>query len=278
MPHANWTHTCKKTGRTKRDWKPFRCWRCFGHAEFSGWSNSVVEMMGDYQRLYGLICIGPHRPLADQVFAGAFTRCATCAGSGHHDDLAHRRWGPCKDCDGLGRRPAVSQEDVERRRAIVLAAFPGAARPRGRQRASLGRENAPASAAATVPAAAGPLTPVRRRAVVSTGSPASWELLRATLFVLVLAPAWLFGSVWSFRVGQMFAGTVLLFASAFAAMSGLMTASPSSFDRKWLWVWGGVGLGFFLLLAIATGQSACGAWADARISLVNGVSMERSIP
>ena len=22
MPHPNWTHTCRKTGRTKRDWKP----------------------------------------------------------------------------------------------------------------------------------------------------------------------------------------------------------------------------------------------------------------
>jgi hypothetical protein len=159
MPHANWTHICRKTGRTKRGWKPFRCWRCFGQAEFSGWSNSVVEMMGDYQRLYGLICIGPHRPLADQVFAGAFTRCATCAGSGYYDDLAHRRWGPCKDCDGLGHRPAVSQEDIERRRAIVLAAFPGAARPGGVWRAvgaaSDVRQCRPSAAAPPAAGAAG---------------------------------------------------------------------------------------------------------------------------
>lgn len=131
MPRPNWTHTCTKTGRTRNDWKPFRCWRCLGQAAFSGWSHSVVEMMGEYQRVHGLKCIGPHRPLADQVFAGAFFRCATCGGSGYHDDLAHRRWGVCADCDGLGQRPTVSREDVERRRAIVLAAFPDAARPGG---------------------------------------------------------------------------------------------------------------------------------------------------
>jgi hypothetical protein len=48
MPHPNWTHTCRKTGRTRSDWKPFRCWRCFGQAAFSGWSSSVVELMGGY--------------------------------------------------------------------------------------------------------------------------------------------------------------------------------------------------------------------------------------
>ncbi len=277
MPHPNWTHTCKKTGRTKSDWQPFRCWRCFGQAEFAGWSNSVVEMMGDYQREHGLICMGPHRPLADQVFAGAFTRCDACGGRGCRDDIAHTSWAACAACDGVGRRPTVSEEDIERRRAIVLAAFPGAARPRGRQRASLGRETALASAAAAVSLAAGPLTPVRRRAVVSTGSPDLWELLRATLFVLVLAPGWLFASIWAYRGGQLLVGTVLLSASAFAAMSGLITASPSSFDRKWLWLWGAFGLGLFLLLAMATGQSACATWADAGISLVNGASMGRSI-
>jgi hypothetical protein len=130
MPHPTWTHTCKKSGRTKRDWKPFRCWRCFGQAEFSGWSNSVVELMGGYQRQYGLICIGPHRRLADEVFAGAFTDCEACGGSGVRDDGAHRFWAACEACDGLGRKPAVSDEDIERRRVIVLAAFPGAARPR----------------------------------------------------------------------------------------------------------------------------------------------------
>jgi hypothetical protein len=257
MPHPNWTHTCRKTGRTRSDWKPFRCWRCFGQAEFAGWSSSVVEMMGAYQREHGLICMGPHRPLADQVFAGAFTRCDACGGSGYRDDIAHRSWAACAACDGVGRRPTVSEEDIERRRAIVLAAFPGAARPRGRQRASLGRETALASAAATVPVAADPLTPVRRPALVSTGSPDIWELLRSTLFVLVLAPAWFFSSIWALRSGQLLVGAVLLFASAFAALNGLIMAPPSSFDRRWLWVWGAVGAGLFLLLGAAGVQAGC---------------------
>ena len=256
MPHPNWTHTCKKTGRTKSGWKPFRCWRCFGQAEFSGWSNSVVELMGGYQRLHGLICVGPHRPLADKVFAGAFIDCEACGGSGVRDGGAHRFWMVCEACEGLGSRPAISGEDVERRRAIVLAAFPGAARPRGRQRASEGGHRGDAASAA-VPAATGPMTPVRNRAVVSTERPDAWELLRATLFVLVLAPAWLFASISAFRGGQLLVGTVLLFASAFAALSGLMMASPSSFDRGWLWVWGAVGAGLFLLLGAAGVQAGC---------------------
>ena len=152
MPRPNWTHTCRKSGRTRNAWKPFRCWRCCGQAEFSGWSHSVVEMMGEYQRVHGLKCIGPHRRLADQVFAGAFLTCATCGGSGYHDDLAHRRSGVCADCDGLGQRPTVSREDIERRRALVLAAFPDAARPGGPLRTAGARARLGSDPRAVTPA------------------------------------------------------------------------------------------------------------------------------
>ena len=106
------------------------------------------------------------------------------------------------------------------------------------------------------------MTPVRSRAVVSTESPGAWELIRATVFVLVLAPAWLFASISAFRGGQLLVGTVLLFASAFAALSGLLMASPSSFDRRWLLAWGAVGAGFVLFLVLGTGQAARAGWAD----------------
>ena len=264
MPQPSWTHTCRKTGRTRADRTPFRCWRCFGQAEFAGWTNSVVEMMGDYQRVHGLKCIGPHRPLADQVFAGAFFRCATCHGSGYYDDLGHRRWGPCGECGGLGQLPTVSQEDIERRRAIVLEAFPDAGRPGGRRRAVGGGGhargaalNAGASAGEAVSAADGPSNAVPRRRVVGSGSTDGARLLMAAILVVVLAPAWLFGAIWSVRSGQVYAGTVLLCASAFAALNGLITASPSSFDRRWLWVWGAFGLGLFLLLGFGAVQAAC---------------------
>jgi len=36
-----------------------------------------------------------------------------------------------------------------------------------------------------------------------------------------------------------------------------MMASPSSFDRGWLWVWGAVGAGLFLLLGAAGVQAGC---------------------
>ena len=133
MPHPTWTHTCQKTGRTKSDWKPFRCWRCFGQAEFSGWSSSVVEMMGSYQRRYGLKCMGPHRRLADELLRDAFAPCAACRGAGVVGDGAHGSWVLCESCAGLGTLPAVSEEEIERRRAIVLAAFPDAASPQPRR-------------------------------------------------------------------------------------------------------------------------------------------------
>jgi hypothetical protein len=263
MPHPNWTHTCKKTGRTKSDWKPFRCWRCFGQAEFSGWSSSVVEMMGGYQREHGLKCLGPHRPLADRVFAGAFTRCDACGGSGYCDDGAHQSWALCEACDGFGRRPSVSEEDIERRRAIVLAAFPDAARPPSPRRHSSGGASAGAVTVLAQPAAPRQMTPVPNRRVVGTGTTDGAGLFMATLSVLVVAPGWFFCSLWAFRGGQVYAGAVLLFASAFAALSGLMTASPSSFDRKWLWVWGAFGLGLFLLLGLGAVQAACAGWSAA---------------
>ena len=54
MPHPNWTHTCTKTGRTKRLTESrSAAGAVSAQAEFSGWSNSVVEMMGDYQRPTG---------------------------------------------------------------------------------------------------------------------------------------------------------------------------------------------------------------------------------
>ena len=94
--------------------------------------------------------------------------------------------------------------------------------------------------------------------------------------MLVLAPVWLFASIWAYRGGQLLVGAVLLFASAFAALNGLIMASPSSFGRKWLRVWGAVGVGLLLLLGVVTGQAACVAWADAG-SLANGASIQRSI-
>lgn len=36
MPRQHWKHTCKKTGQTRSEWTPFRCWRCFRLAENDG--------------------------------------------------------------------------------------------------------------------------------------------------------------------------------------------------------------------------------------------------
>ena len=113
------------------------------------------------------------------------------------------------------------------------------------------RRPAVADTVGASPAASDAPRPVPGRRFVGTGSPDFWDVLRAGIFVLVLAPGWLFASISAFRGGQSYVGAVLLFASAFAALSGLMMASPSSFDRRWLWVWGAVGAGLVLLLGVA---------------------------
>ena len=116
-----------------------------------------------------------------------------------------------------------------------------------------------------------------RRRVVSTEKPDVGTLIFAVISTLFLAPGWLFAAIEAFRKDLLLIGSVRLFESAFAALCGLMTASPWSFNRKWTGVWGVLGAGFFLLLAIVTGQSACASWAEAGSRPVNGASIERSI-
>ena len=51
--------------------------------------------------------------------------------------------------------------------------------------------------------------------------------------LLALAPGWFLASTSACRGGHLLCGAALLFASAFAALNGLIMTSPSSFDRKW---------------------------------------------
>jgi hypothetical protein len=262
MPHPSWTHTCRKTGRTRSGGTPFRCWRCFGQADFAGWGNSVIEMMVGYQRRYGLKCIGPHRKLADEMLKSAFNSCGVCQGTGVVDDGSHGSCVACAACDGFGWRPAVPEEEIERRRAIVLTAFPDAASPQPRRIASRAdeRANADSLGPSVHFSAAQPRSTALFRGAVATEKPDFGEWLRAGVAVLFLAPAWLFASLSAFREGRLLVGLVFGFASGFAALSGLMAAAPASFDRRWVLVWGALGAGLLLLLGIVTGQVACAGW------------------
>jgi hypothetical protein len=217
------------------------------------------ESMLDYQRSRGLKPIGLHRRLTDEAFSEAFRPCRACDGRGVLDGGAPDAYALCLSCDGRGFVASVTDDELERRLALVLERFPAAACDRSRFSSPPPEGDLPGPDGGHhgAPATAGPVF-VARRHTIATSDPPDWlTLVRAVFFALVLAPGWLFGSIWAFRGGQLLAGTVLLFASAFAALSGLMTASPSSFGRTWVWIWGAVGAGFVLFLLLAVGQAAC---------------------
>ncbi len=219
----------------------------------------MYEAMLDYQRSCGLKPIGPHRRLANQVFAGAFTSCQACDGRGILDGGAPDTHALCPSCDGHGQLAAVPDDEIEQRRALVLEKYPDTACDRVRLLSPPAEDEAPGAGGGRFGdrAAIGSVFVAPRPQFVGRDRPGIGALVQAVLSTLVIAPAWLFTSILAFRGGKVLVGTVLLVASAFAALSGLGTASPSSFGRQWTWVWGALGVGLFALLGVVTGQAAC---------------------
>ena len=82
--------------------------------------------MGRYQNMYGLKPIGPHRRLADELFAGVSVACQTCSGRGLLDVNAGEAWIPCQDCFGMGLVWTCTPEEVQALRRQVLETFPDA--------------------------------------------------------------------------------------------------------------------------------------------------------
>ena len=93
----------------------------------AGWSRSIIEMMGAYQRRTGLKPIGPHRPLADELLGPLTRRCQTCAGQGLLDAEQGEGWRYCPACDGLGTYLAGTAAEIAEARRRILDAFPNAA-------------------------------------------------------------------------------------------------------------------------------------------------------
>jgi RecJ-like exonuclease len=85
------------------------------------------EAMGRYQNKYGLKPIGPHRRLADELFADASVACVSCKGRGLLDGSTTEAWIHCPRCQGMGFVWRRSAGQVEALRRQVLQAFPDAA-------------------------------------------------------------------------------------------------------------------------------------------------------
>lgn len=125
MPSKTWIHRCGHVLSSNSS----ECAQCGAVGIFNGWRGSAVELMCAYARMYRLAPIGPHRPLADEVFSGTTAQCGGCAGRGYLEN-GHDDWQCCSSCDGCGKIFLVPREQVEALRQGVLAGFPEAASPR----------------------------------------------------------------------------------------------------------------------------------------------------
>ena len=125
MPNRLWRHVCG--GREVVEGSP-RCKMCGRRGAFDGWRLSMWEAARLYHYVYSLNPMGPHRPLADSLFAGMRDRCVRCGGR-KIVTLDEERWRDCPTCEGTGgvwNRPLAEVDAVWRR---VVAQWPGAALP-----------------------------------------------------------------------------------------------------------------------------------------------------
>jgi hypothetical protein len=100
---------------------------CQQPATYDGWQPTMHEAMAQYQTFYRLKPIGPHRPMAADLFAPARAKCRTCKGHGIRDTTGGRSWQICKACRGLGSVFTKPSHEIETLRDRVLAAYPDAA-------------------------------------------------------------------------------------------------------------------------------------------------------
>ncbi|HYT84586.1 MAG TPA: hypothetical protein VEK86_14085 [Gemmatimonadales bacterium] len=104
------------------------CHACGSRGTFEGWRLGIWEAMRLYYHGFGLNPIGPHRPLADQVFAPMRSPCVRCGGRAvlSRDGGA---WSRCPACEGTGgvwNRPFHEVDAAWRR---VVAQWPDAGVP-----------------------------------------------------------------------------------------------------------------------------------------------------
>jgi hypothetical protein len=76
--------------------------------------------------MYGLKPIGPHRPLADELFEGTTRPCETCQGKGLIDVALDEGYRTCSVCSSLGYMFTRSTDEISAIRQRVLEEFPEA--------------------------------------------------------------------------------------------------------------------------------------------------------
>ena len=125
VPNRMWRHVCGE--RVVVEGAP-RCEKCRAIGVFDGWHLSMWEAARVYHYVYGLNPMGPHRPLADSLFAPMRERCVRCGGR-KILTLDEETWRDCPTCEGTGavwNRPSAEVNAVRQR---VVAEWPDAALP-----------------------------------------------------------------------------------------------------------------------------------------------------
>ena len=92
----------------------------------AGWHWSRLEIMAFRQNLYRLKPRGPHRNLAERLFAEHRIRCVDYDGRGLLDDDAGQSFKVCGFCSGAGFLLQLSEMEFDAIRATVVAKFPEA--------------------------------------------------------------------------------------------------------------------------------------------------------
>jgi hypothetical protein len=122
MPSSYWSHSCLRAGALSDS--P-TCPYCGAEGSFVRWSLRMHEAMARYQYLYGLVPVGRHKRLANQLFSSSRRDCGRCGGEGVLT-VDESSWLMCRDCEGTGGFWTISEDEVEAIRARILAGFPDA--------------------------------------------------------------------------------------------------------------------------------------------------------
>lgn len=128
MPMRRWRYTCcAEDGEILTTSE--LCSTCGRPGEYVGWQYDRLESMAVYQNIYGLRPVGPHRALADSVYAECRTRCFYCKGNGLLDQPAENSYAICPMCMGAGYFLSLDRAGADALHARILAEYPDAAAP-----------------------------------------------------------------------------------------------------------------------------------------------------
>lgn len=127
MPATDWSKRCSCRDRGFRNANSCACPTC-GAIAAETWTLRRHEAMAQYQRLFRLKPVGPHRPMLERVLRQRIRTYTNCGTSGFR---ARNYAYPClcDECDALGARWHTAPHVADAARETILAMYPDASAP-----------------------------------------------------------------------------------------------------------------------------------------------------